>query len=42
MGYFAVIRDAGPGWTEGKGAFAQPGVSDHAAFMNILAEGGYL
>jgi uncharacterized protein YciI len=38
--YFAVIRDAGPAWTEGKGAFEQPGVEDHAAFMNTLADEG--
>ena len=40
MSYFAVIRDAGPAWTEGKGAFDQPGVNDHAAFMNALADEG--
>jgi uncharacterized protein YciI len=38
MGYFVVTRDAGPGWVEGKGAFEQPGVNDHAAFMNQLAQ----
>lgn len=38
MSYFAVIRNAGPAWTDGKGAFEQPGVNDHAAFMNGLAE----
>ena len=40
MSYFAVIRDAGPAWTDGKGAFEQPGASDHAAFMNALSDGG--
>ena len=40
MTYFAVTRDAGPAWTEGKGAFEQPGVEDHAAFMNTLADEG--
>jgi uncharacterized protein YciI len=40
MSYFVVIRDAGPAWTEGKGAFDQPGVNDHAAFMNALADEG--
>jgi uncharacterized protein YciI len=39
MSYFAVIREAGPGWTEG-GIAAQPGVADHAAFMNALADEG--
>jgi uncharacterized protein YciI len=40
MSYFAVTREAGPGWIDGKGAFDQPGASDHAAFMNTLAEEG--
>jgi uncharacterized protein YciI len=40
MSYFAVTREAGPGWTRGKGAFDQPGAGDHAAFMNTLAEQG--
>jgi uncharacterized protein len=42
MSLFAVHREAGPAWTEGKGAFDQPGVSDHAAFMNGLAEDGLI
>lgn len=40
MSYFVVNRNAGPAWTEGKGAFEQPGVDDHAAFMNTLADDG--
>ena len=40
MSYFAVTRGAGPAWIEGKGAFDQPGASDHAAFMNSLFEEG--
>ena len=40
MSYFAVIRDAGPSWTDGKGAFEQPDVDKHAAFMNALADEG--
>jgi uncharacterized protein YciI len=40
MSLFAVIREAGPSWTEGQGAFEQPAVSDHAAFMNTLADEG--
>ena len=40
MSYFAVIRNAGPAWIDGKGAFEQPGVGDHAAFMNGLADEG--
>jgi uncharacterized protein YciI len=39
MSYYAVIREAGPGWTEG-GIAAQPDVADHAAFMNGLADEG--
>jgi uncharacterized protein YciI len=42
MSYFAVTRDAGPGWTPGKGAFEQPGVEDHTAFMGSLATDGFL
>src|SRR5688572_22784797 len=38
--YFAVIRDAGPAWADGKGAFEQPDVNDHGAFMNTLADEG--
>ena len=40
MSYFVVHRDAGPAWTDGKGAFEQPGVEQHAAFMNALADDG--
>ena len=40
MSYYAVTRNAGPAWTDGKGAFEQPGANDHAAFMNTLAEEG--
>lgn len=40
MSYFAVTREAGPGWLDGKGAFGQPCAGDHAAFMNTLAEEG--
>ena len=39
MSYFAVIREAGPAWTDG-GIFEQPAVSEHAAFMNALADQG--
>jgi uncharacterized protein YciI len=42
MGYFAVTRDAGPGWTDGRGAFDQPEAGDHASFMNKLAKEGFL
>jgi uncharacterized protein YciI len=42
MSYFAVIREAGPAWTDGKGISEQPAVSDHAAFMNALADQGFV
>ena len=37
MSMFAVTREAGPGWTDGKATFDQPAVSDHGDFMNNLA-----
>lgn len=42
MSYYAVTRNAGPAWTDGKGAFEQPGASDHAEFMNTLAAEGLI
>ena len=42
MTLFAVHREAGPAWIEGKGAFDQPGTGDHAAFMNELADDGLI
>ena len=42
MSLFAVTREAGAGWNDGKGAFEQPGVSDHGAFMNNLANEGFV
>ena len=42
MSLFAVTREAGPGWTDGKGAFEQPAMNDHATFMNGLAEEGFV
>jgi uncharacterized protein YciI len=38
---FAVIREAGPAWTDG-GVFAQPAVDEHTTFMNALAGEGFL
>jgi uncharacterized protein YciI len=38
VSYYAVIREAGPAWTDGKGITEQPAVSDHATFMNALAD----
>jgi uncharacterized protein YciI len=42
MSYFAVIREAGPAWTDEKGAFDQPAVNEHTAFMNALADDGFV
>jgi uncharacterized protein YciI len=42
MSLFAVTREAGPSWTEGKGAFEQPEVNDHADFMSDLADDGFV
>ena len=41
MSYFVVIREAGPAWADG-GIFDQPAVNDHAAFMNALADEGFV
>ena len=41
MSCFAVIREAGPAWTDG-GIDSQPGVNDHAGFMNALADEGFV
>lgn len=41
MSHHAVIREAGLRWIEG-GIAAQPDVADHAAFMNALADEGFV
>ena len=41
MSAYAIIREAGPGWTDG-GIADQSDVADHAAFMNDLADEGFL
>ena len=41
MSTFAVIREAGPGWRDG-GINEQPAVDEHAAFMNALADTGFV
>jgi uncharacterized protein YciI len=38
MSYFTVLREAGPAWTDGEGITAQPALSEHAAFMDALAD----
>ena len=41
MSYFAVIRQAGPGWRDG-GIYDQSAVGEHAAFMDALTDSGFL
>ena len=41
MSHYVVIREAGPGWIDG-GIAAQPDTGDHAAFMNALADEGFV
>ena len=41
MSYFAVSREAGPGWEAG-GIYEQPAVDKHAAFMDALADAGFV
>jgi uncharacterized protein YciI len=41
MAFCAITRQAGPGWTDGLGAFDQPGVGEHAAYMDGLGEDGF-
>ena len=41
MSTFAVIREAGPGWCDG-GIYEQPTIDQHAAFMNALADSGFV
>jgi len=41
MTTFAVIREAGPRWHDG-GIYEQPAVDEHAAFMNALADSGFV
>ena len=41
MSLFAVVRQAGPGWAAG-GIQQQPAVDKHAAFMDALAQEGFV
>jgi uncharacterized protein YciI len=41
MSLFALTRQAGPAWSVG-GIYDQPGVNEHAAFMNALADEGFV
>src|SRR4051794_36232327 len=42
MGHYAVIREAGSAWCDGKGIAGQPGLNDHAAYMDALATEGFV
>jgi uncharacterized protein YciI len=42
MPYFVVTRDAGPGWDPGKPMRGQPDWDEHAAFMDALADEGFI
>ena len=42
MGRFAVIREAGPGWDSSKPLRDQEAWPEHAAFMNALADEGFV
>jgi uncharacterized protein YciI len=42
MPYFAVTREASTEWQDDKGIYEQPEVGEHAAFMNELAQDGFL
>ena len=41
MSLFAITRQAGPAWAAG-GIYDQPAVDEHAAFMNALADDGFI
>jgi uncharacterized protein YciI len=42
VGRFAVIREAGPAWDSTKQLREQESWPDHAAFMNALADEGFV
>jgi uncharacterized protein YciI len=42
MRLFAVVREAGPAWDHGRPLTGQDGWPAHAAFMNGLAEAGFV
>jgi uncharacterized protein YciI len=42
MSYYAVVREAGPGWRAGTGIAGQPALADHSAFMTALAAEGFV
>ena len=42
MSYFAVIREGGPGWDRARTLREQEAWNEHAAFMDALAEDGFV
>jgi uncharacterized protein YciI len=40
--YFAVFREPGPAWARGRSRAEQDAWDAHAAFMNALAESGFI
>jgi uncharacterized protein YciI len=42
MGFFTVTREAGSGWTGRQGIGGQQAMSEHAAFMDALADEGFV
>jgi uncharacterized protein YciI len=40
--YFAVFREHGPGWDESRGMREQERWDEHAAFMDALADEGFI
>ena len=42
MGYFAVFRERGAAWDGSRAMAEQPRWAEHAAFMNALADEGFV
>jgi uncharacterized protein len=42
VGYWLVERAKGPSWDHSRGRREQPGWDEHAAFMDALAEEGFV
>lgn len=40
--FFAVVREPGPAWDRGRPRAEQEAWAEHAAFMNALAEAGFV
>jgi hypothetical protein len=41
-GYFVVVREPGPRWDHARGMREQDGWDEHAAFMDGVAEDGFI